>query len=74
MVRTKSEHSEPKRRLVRDTEAAAILGTTPGTLKQERHSPTWGLPWVRLGRAVRYDLGDLEAFIAGHRTTPEAER
>jgi hypothetical protein len=64
----------PKQRLLDTDEAAAFLGTSPGTLKVERCRPTWGLPWVRLGkRGVRYDLGDLEAFIAAHRNRPDTE-
>jgi len=73
MAKTKTAPTETKRRLVCEIEAAAILGTTPGTLRQERHTPTWGLSWVKLGRAVRYDLAALEAFIASRTITPDPD-
>jgi len=71
MARAKTQHVAEDRRLVRATVAAKILDTTEETLKQERHSPTWGLPWVRHGRrGVRYDFRELERYIEKRTVRP----
>ena len=58
-------------RLVTEAEAAAILSTTPGTLKQDRHAGGFGLPFVRLGRAIRYDLAEIERYIEANTVRPD---
>lgn len=51
-----------------DTRAAARrLGLSPGTLQNWRHRGQ-GPAFVRLGKAIRYDEGDLSNFIAQGRT------
>jgi predicted DNA-binding transcriptional regulator AlpA len=63
--------SKGKRRpLVPDTEAAKILGLEVGTLRNKRSAGLPGPPFVRLGRSIRYDLDDIEAYIAAHRVDP----
>jgi len=60
------------RRLLTETEAAEYLGTTPGTLKQDRHVPGFAIPFVRLSRkAVRYDIRELDRVIAERTVRPE---
>jgi len=52
-------------RLLRDTEAAALLGIAPQTLRNARttrRGPFAALPVRRLGTACRYALADLIAF------------
>jgi hypothetical protein len=54
-------------RLVDEHKAAAILGLSVKTLRRWRWAGS-ELPFIKLGRsAVRYDLGDLEAYIAAGR-------
>jgi len=49
------------KRYLRPNEAAAYLGIRPQTLARWR-CEGGKIPWVRLGRAVVYDLADLDAF------------
>lgn len=41
-----------------------------GSLRQDRHHGTIGLPYVKLGRRVRYRADDVAAFIEAHTITP----
>ncbi len=54
--------------LIRDTEAARIIGTTPVRLRNSRVSGMLGNvptpPFIKLGRAVRYRKSDLERWLA----------
>lgn len=62
-----------KRRLLTDPEAAAYLGMSISFLRQGRmegrranRSP--GPPFIRMGsKAIRYDIQDLEAWLAANR-------
>ena len=49
--------------LLTPTEASAILGVTVNTLEVWRCTRRYLLPWVKVGRLVRYRRTDLEAFI-----------
>jgi hypothetical protein len=49
--------------LVNEEHAAAILGITPGTLAVWRCTKRYDLNYVRVGRAIRYKIADLERFI-----------
>ena len=60
------------RRLLTDPEAATYLGVSLSFLRQGRmegrranRSP--GPPFLKMGRAVRYDLQDLDAWLAANR-------
>ena len=44
-------------------ETAAILGLKESTLAQFRWRGDKRLPWVKLGKSIRYKLADIEAFI-----------
>jgi len=50
--------------LLDDQQAAAILKTKPATLSVWRSTGRYALPYVKVGRHVRYRAGDLKAFIA----------
>jgi len=50
-------------RLLSRKEAAELLGTTEGTLAVWSCTKRYGLPFVKIGRLVKYKLSDLEAFI-----------
>lgn len=61
-----------KRRLLTDPEAAAYLGMSISFLRQGRmegrranRSP--GPPFIKLGKAIRYDIQDLDAWLASNR-------
>lgn len=44
--------------------AAAKLDVTPGTLSVWRSTGRYSLPFVKIGRKVRYRLSDLDLWIA----------
>ena len=46
-----------------ESETAAALAVRPGTLNIWRTKRRYDLPYVRVGRAVRYKKTDVEAFI-----------
>jgi hypothetical protein len=52
-------------RLVSEREAAEILGLkNHSTLSVWRCTRRYALPYTKIGRAVRYRVADLEAFIS----------
>lgn len=65
-------HWPPKRRLLTDPEAATYLGVSISFLRQGRmegrranRSP--GPPFIKMGKAIRYDLQDLDTWLAANR-------
>ena len=51
------------------TEAVADLtGLSPETLAQWR-SRRRGIPYLKIGRSVRYDLADVQAYLEGCRVS-----
>jgi predicted DNA-binding transcriptional regulator AlpA len=60
------ERDEKTMILLRDKEVSEILKLSTATLANLR-SQGKGVPFIRLGRSVRYCLHDLEAFIAHNR-------
>ncbi len=51
-------------RLVLTREAADLLGFAEKTLEKDRTTRELGIPYVKLGRSVRYRLTDLQKFIS----------
>ena len=51
--------------LLDDQQAAAVLKTKPATLSVWRSTGRYNLPYIKIGRLVRYRAGDLKAFING---------
>ena len=49
--------------LLDDHAAAAILGVTPQTLAVWRCSKRYALPYLKIGRLVRYRRADLLAWL-----------
>lgn len=54
--------------LVTEPEAAKALGVSPGTLKAARlhrleSNPLKNLPYVKIGRSIRYRKADILAWI-----------
>ena len=57
--------------LLTEKETARLLAVSPGTLRVQRcvGATAKGLPMVpylRIGRAIRYRLQDIQQFIDGH--------
>lgn len=49
--------------LLDDIDAGAAINATPGTLAVWRSTGRYDLPYVKIGRKVRYRAGDLLAFL-----------
>lgn len=55
------------------SEAAAALGTTLQTLANWRATGRYSLPYVKVGRLVRYRSADLQAFITSRTISPPGD-
>ncbi len=64
---TSEQKSEAASSLVDEKRAAEILGVTPQTLAVWRCVGRYPLPYVKIGRCVRYRVEDLEAFVESRR-------
>lgn len=60
------------KRLLNRKEAAEYLGTTEGTLSVAACRKTLPIPVVKMGRAVRYDIEDLNRFIEENKHNTES--
>lgn len=49
--------------LLDDHAAAALLNISPGTLSVWRSTGRYALPFLKIGRKVRYRRADLEAWM-----------
>lgn len=56
------------------TQAAAYLTLRPATLEVFRCTGRHAIPYLKIGRLVRYSLGDLRAWEAQHRVNPVSDR
>ena len=52
--------------LLDDHAAAALLDVSPGTLSVWRSTGRYALPFLKIGRKVRYRRADLDAWLAAH--------
>jgi excisionase family DNA binding protein len=52
------------RELLDEKAAAEFLQLAPGTLSVWRSTGRYGIPFVKVGRRVRYRRSDLEAWLA----------
>lgn len=52
---------------------AQELGVTQQTLKNWRKDPRINLPFIKVGRAVRYRREDVERFLAERTVAPKAK-
>lgn len=55
----------PLHQLLTPQQAAEYLGIDAGSLSVWRSTKRYPLPYVKVGRLVKYRLSDLEAFIEG---------
>lgn len=58
-----------QKRLITIDELATLTGLSVGTLYQWK-SQKKGIPFVKMGRLVKYDLRDVEKFIEEHKVHP----
>lgn len=66
------DRSNPTKRILRTPAAAEYVGLSPSTLEKRRLLGD-GPRFLRLGgRAVGYDVKDLDAWLDGHRESPSA--
>lgn len=56
-------------RLLYESEAAELLAVSPAWLQRKRWEGA-GPAYIRHGRAVRYELTEIEKWIRSHRITP----
>ena len=56
--------------LIDEKEVSQIIKRSVQTLRNERCQGR-GLPYIRIGRSIRYDIADIERYIQIHRIDPE---
>lgn len=62
---------KPDDRLATVSEVAEALNVTESALAQQRYRHQ-GLPFVRVGRSVRYRWSDVEAYLQAQTVKPSA--
>jgi excisionase family DNA binding protein len=69
MTDERTVHAREAIRLLNVKEAARYLGTTPASL----YSMVWRreVPFVKLGRSLRFDMNDLDALIEASKFKPD---
>ena len=65
--------SKPLEKLLPPNEAATYLGNKEQTLAVWRSSGRYGLPFVRVGRAIRYRESDLKSWMERRTATSVAQ-
>lgn len=55
--------------LINEETAAKILGITKSKLQRDRWLNT-GIPYVKIGKSIRYSRETVEAFITSNTITP----
>ena len=58
------------RQYVTETELAEMIQRSVQTLRNDRHRRR-GLPYIKIGRSIRYDLADVEAYLNECRVIPK---
>lgn len=62
--------TEEKITLLTETELAALVSRSLSAIRQDRHHGR-GVPYLKIGRSVRYSLIDITAYLSRHRITTE---
>lgn len=55
--------TQPQRELLRPAEAAERLGVKVDTLATWRSTKRYDLPFIRVGRHIKYDAAAIEKFL-----------
>jgi len=64
--------SEELPRFLTEKEVARMTGLALSTLRNTRFQCR-GLPYIKIGRAVRYDLRDVVRFMETHKIAPRED-
>ena len=64
--------SEELPRFLTEKEVAQMTGLALSTLRNTRFQCR-GLPYIKIGRAVRYDLRDVVRFMEAHKIAPRED-
>lgn len=57
------EATQPSKKLLDENEAADFLTISPGTLSVWRSTQRYNIPFVKVGRRVRYRQTDLDKWL-----------
>ena len=57
--------------LLNTEQAADYIGTQPQTLENWRCNKRYGLPYLKIGRLVRYRRADLDAWLSDRRVSDD---
>ena len=60
-----------RNQIVNETKASEILCRAIQTIRNDRHTKK-GAPYFKIGRSVRYRVGDLLEYLERQRIDPEA--
>ena len=60
-------------KLLTETEAAERLVVAPRTLTKWRCTASQSLPFIRVGRRIRYRASDVEAYLEGRTVHPNED-
>lgn len=55
-------------RLLNEIQVAEMIDVKPQTLQSWRATGRYGLPYIRVGRLIRYRLADVEAWLLSRTT------
>jgi hypothetical protein len=58
---------------VSEKTAAELLGLSPSSLEKDRAHGHLGVPSIKAGRRVIYQLADLRSWLAEHRFVPQPD-
>jgi len=58
-------------KLLTPEQASALIGVKVGTLAVWRCTKRYALPYIKVGRLVRYRREDVDAFIQASRQVPQ---
>jgi hypothetical protein len=61
-------HAQPL--AVAPQEAASLLGSTESSLEKDRAIGHLGIPYVKAGRRVIYQMADLKQWLSSNRVVP----
>jgi excisionase family DNA binding protein len=67
-MKTPNGNGENSMRLLSAEQVAELTGLALDTLAQWR-SQRRGIPYLKIGRAVRYDVSDVQAYLRGCRVS-----
>ncbi len=67
-MKTRNGNGENAMNLLSAEQVAELTGLALDTLAQWR-SRRRGIPYLKIGRAVRYDLNDVQAYLRGCRVS-----